>query len=148
MDTQAKLAKDAPSVVRLAHERRRTPVAGPAYPSDMDTQAKLAKDAPSVVCLAHERRRTPVAGPAYPSDMDTQAKLAKDAPSVVCLAHERGRTPASAGMRVHVVYSALIVTYSWPRSEKKTSVSQPEPGSVSSYSISWPWIEAASADAS
>ena len=30
----------------------------------------------------------------------------------------------------HVVYSALIVTYSCPRSEKKTSVSAPSPGSV------------------
>ena len=28
----------------------------------------------------------------------------------------------------HVVYSALMVTYSWPRSEKNTSVSAPSPG--------------------
>ena len=37
---------------------------------------------------------------------------------------------------LHVVYSALIVTYSWPRSEKKTSVSAPSPGSPTSYSTS------------
>ena len=36
----------------------------------------------------------------------------------------------------HVVYSALIVTYSCPRSEKKTSVSAPSPGSPISYSTS------------
>src|SRR5919204_2769263 len=36
----------------------------------------------------------------------------------------------------HVVYSALIVTYSWLRSEKKTSVSWPSPGSPTSYSTS------------
>ena len=38
--------------------------------------------------------------------------------------------------RPHVVYSALIVTYSCERSEKKTSVSAPSPGSAISYSTS------------
>src|SRR5262249_19286724 len=36
----------------------------------------------------------------------------------------------------HVVYSALILTYSCERSEKKISVSVPSPGSASSNSIS------------
>ena len=36
----------------------------------------------------------------------------------------------------HVVYSALIVTYSWLRSEKKTSVSWPSPGRSTTYSTS------------
>src|SRR4051794_29671979 len=36
----------------------------------------------------------------------------------------------------HVVYSALIRTYSWPRSEKKTSVSKPSPGRPTTYSTS------------
>ena len=40
--------------------------------------------------------------------------------------------------RSHVVYSALIVMYSWPRSEKKTSVSAPSPGSPISNSTSSP----------
>src|SRR5919204_2063043 len=37
-----------------------------------------------------------------------------------------------------VVYSALIVTYSWLRSEKKTSVSAPSPGRSTTYSTSSP----------
>ena len=41
-----------------------------------------------------------------------------------------------AGRGAHVVYSALIFTYSCERSEKKTSVSAPSPGSVISYSTS------------
>ena len=44
--------------------------------------------------------------------------------------------PTSRGLVAHVVYSALMVTYSWPRSEKKTSVSWPSPGSPTTYSTS------------
>src|SRR3954467_9464570 len=45
----------------------------------------------------------------------------------------------------HVVYSALTVTYSCERSEKKTSVSPPSPGIVSSNSISLPVTASSSA---
>ena len=38
---------------------------------------------------------------------------------------QRGDVAHAALVVAHVVYSALIVTYSWPRSEKKTSVSAP-----------------------
>ena len=43
----------------------------------------------------------------------------------------------------HDVYSALKLTYSGLRSEKKTSVSPPSPGSVSAYSTSSPWTSSA-----
>ena len=48
----------------------------------------------------------------------------------------------------HVVYSALMVTYSWPRSEKNTSVSAPSPGRPISYSTSSRGHGRASASAS
>ena len=50
-----------------------------------------------------------------------------------------------ARRRGHVVYSALIVTYSCERSEKNTSASAPSPGSPTVYSTSSPATAAASA---
>src|SRR5204863_4346629 len=57
-------------------------------------------------------------------------RLAVELPDV------RERLEQSPDIAHQVVYSALIVTYSWLRSEKKTSVSWPSPGSSTTYSTS------------
>src|SRR5919198_5065750 len=57
-------------------------------------------------------------------------RLAVELPDV------RKRLEKGPDVAHQMVYSALIVTYSWLRSEKNTSVSWPSPGSATSYSTS------------
>src|SRR3954453_4303462 len=99
----------------------------PTYLSSTTSRAKSSRSS-----VAHRR--------AAVLDDD---RLAVELPDVRERLEQRGHIA-----RAHVVYSALIVTYSCERSEKNTSASAPSPGRPTVYSTSSPATAAASAASS
>ena len=101
--------------------------------------------------------------PTYLSSTTSRAKSSRSAGSVIAappylmttVRPWNSRMYGSASSSVvmsdvarHVVYSALMVTYSCERSEKNTSASAPSPGRPTVYSTSSPATAAASARSS